>query len=203
MRKSANDEAAVRGVLEGAANGNAIVRVKRRGMPPWPRDCFVVGVSPHLTLLQPVADRLDLDGYAVVRTPDVSEATPSPKAKLLDAAFRLKGVRYEPADHIDLSSMRAAIGTIANSYGVLVVRRERTSRAECEVGQVAELRAQTYRLRWLTPMAEVEEDERWFRFADVTMLQFDGEYEKTLAALAGLKPAVRRRPRGSAVRARK
>jgi hypothetical protein len=191
MRKSASDRArAIRSVLESAAEGAALVRVQRRGMPRWPRDCFVVAVSSRLALLQPVADRLDLDGYALVRLQDVTEAAPSPKAQLLHAAFLMKEVAYEPPARIDLTSMRTAVQAISESYGVIVARRERASRSECEIGQIAQLRARTYQLRWLTPTAEFEADERWFRLAEVTMIQFDGEYENTLAALAGVVPPV-------------
>ena len=47
---------------------------------------------------------------------------------------------------------------------------------------------ETYALRWLTPTAEWADDERIYRYEDVTRITFGSEYDTTLATLAGLAP---------------
>jgi hypothetical protein len=41
-------------------------------------------------------------------------------------------------------------------------------------------------MRWITPGAEWEADDRVFRLSDITRVQFGGAYERTLADVAGL-----------------
>jgi hypothetical protein len=47
----------------------------------------------------------------------------------------------------------------------------------------------TYVLRSLSPDAEWENDDRPFRYQDITMIEFGGEYERTLLMVANARAA--------------
>jgi hypothetical protein len=55
---------------------------------------------------------------------------------------------------------------------------------ECEMGRVRIATEDTYVLEWLDPDARWDIDDRPFKYADVTRIDFDGEYERTLLRVA-------------------
>jgi hypothetical protein len=70
------------------------------------------------------------------------------------------------------------------AFGVLVIDREKVQPGEVEVGTIRMTSEDTYVLRWLNTNAEWDNDDRPFRYRDVTKLEFGAEYEQTLLAIA-------------------
>jgi hypothetical protein len=146
---------------------------------------FLVGGSAELLVIHQVSDRYSLDGYRVFRRSDLTEIHERfPKRELIELALRLKGHGPTVPEALDLSSMRRAMESAQALHAVLVINRERVHPEEVEVGTVRMTTEETYVLRWMTPEAEWENDDRPFRYRDVTMLEFAGEYESTLALVA-------------------
>jgi hypothetical protein len=52
---------------------------------------------------------------------------------------------------------------------------------------------ETYALRWLSTNAEWDNDDRLFRYRDVTRLEFGAAYEQTLLAVARSREGRARR----------
>ena len=80
--------------------------------------------------------------------------------------------------------MRRLMESAQNLFGVLVIARERVEPDEVEIGTIRMTSEDTYVLRWLTANAEWENENRFFRYRDVTKLEFGTEYEQTLLAVA-------------------
>jgi hypothetical protein len=146
---------------------------------------FVVGSSDHLVALHLVNDAYALDGYLVVRQADITTQEESfAKRPLVEDALRLKGQAPRDPGPLDLSGVRALMESAQRLYPALVINRERIHPGECEVGTVRMASEDSYVLRWLNAAAAWENDDRPFLFRDVTMVQFGGEYEQTLALVA-------------------
>ncbi len=144
-------------------------------------------VGPEWVLLQPIRDRLDLDGYDVVRIRDISEVLASPKADFLHRVLRAKHLSPK-RPKIEGTDLVALLRSICASYGVVVIERERLHPDSVDIGAICESTRKDFRVIWLSPTAMWEHDERRYAFRDVTHLGFGGEYEMTLVRMAGRPP---------------
>ena len=80
--------------------------------------------------------------------------------------------------------MRRLMESAQGTFGVLVVEREAVNPGSVEVGTIRLNSDETYFLRWLDANARWQNDDRPFRYRDVTRLEFGSEYEQTLLAVA-------------------
>jgi len=150
---------------------------------PW--QGFLVAESESLVVLHRISDRFDLDGYcAFLRKDIVSIAKSFEKCDLIQRALRLN--RQDPAapKRIDCTSVRSLMESAQAEFGVLVIEREKVQSDEVQVGTIRMTSEDTYVLRSLSVNAEWENDDRPFRYRDVTKLEFGAGYEQTLLAVA-------------------
>lgn len=149
---------------------------------------YVIGRSDELLLLQKMSDRIDLDGYEILRMRDVSgiEST-FDNSGFYRRALGLKQKKPDQLNEIDLSSLSRAIETISERYPLIVIGRERAAPGEVSIGRLKALRKLGFSLQWMTPNAELLSDAEFYRYSSVTRLEFGGEYEQTLALVAGLR----------------
>ena len=146
---------------------------------------FLVAESESLVVIHRVSDRYDLDGYCAFRREDIESMVESfEKLDLLQRALRLKEEEPVVPVRIDATSMRSLMESAQAAFGVLVIDREKVQPDEVEVGTIRMTSEDTYVLRWLSTNAEWDNDDRPFRYHDVTKLEFGTEYEQTLLAVA-------------------
>ncbi|MES3025449.1 MAG: hypothetical protein V4857_28055 [Pseudomonadota bacterium] len=158
-----------------------LVAITREEFDDSPWYGIVVQESALYIVIQHVSDRFDLDGYHVLRRADITTIEDTfDRKSLIETALRLKGLAPGTPAALELSSMRGLLESVQEQYGVLVLTREALEPDDVEIGTIRMTSEQTYVLRWLTPDAEWDNDDRPFRYEDITMVQFDGEYEKTL-----------------------
>jgi len=160
---------------------------------------FVVAESPALVAIHHVSERFDFDGYRVFPRDTITRMTRRFDARaLIVTALRLKRLAPAAPRALDLTSVRALVASIDAAYPLVVIHRERISPDECEIGRLRLHTDETYVLDWMTPQATWELDQRRFRFADVTRVDFDSGYENTLAMVAAARgqalPPRRARP---------
>ena len=149
---------------------------------------YVVAESPELLAIHTVSDRYDLDGYRVFRQGDITERKESfNRRELIETALRLKGLAPHAPSTFELFGMRELIESVQGTYGAVIINQEALRSHEVEVGAVRMATRETYVLRGLTPNAEWENDDRPFRYRDITMLEFGGEYEETLVMVANAR----------------
>jgi hypothetical protein len=160
-----------------------LVLAFRNGLDPLTG--YLVDESELFVVLHHVSDRYDLDGYNVLPRRDIQKLeTEFDKQDLIERALRLKGLSPKPPKPLDLTSFRGLLESVQQAYPLLVIYCERVHEDECEVGRIRLTTDDTYVLDSITPNAEWELDDRPFKYGDITMLQFDGDYENTLAMVA-------------------
>jgi len=159
---------------------------------PW--HGFIVAESESLVVLHRVSDRFDLDGYCAFRREDIGSISKSfEKLDLLQRAIELKQQEPVVPAHIDATSMRSLMESAQAAFGVLVIDREKIRPDEVEVGVIRMASEETYALRWLSTNAAWDNDDRLFRYRDVTRLEFGAAYEQTLLAVARSREGRARR----------
>ena len=147
----------------------------------------VLAASENLLLLQRLTDRIDFDGYEVLRIADISDFDLEFDHKdFYKTALKLKSLAPSEPPEILLSDMRHLLSSIDENFPLLVIEREERAPDECEIGRIKLLTDTKYALRWLSPDAEWEDNQRTYAVQDITRVTFDGEYENTLALVAGI-----------------
>ncbi len=146
---------------------------------------FVVAENEQFVVVHQVSDRFDLDGYRALRKEDIEGIdTDFERRDVVERALAIKQLEPVVPAGLDLSSMRRLMESAQAASGILVIARERVHDDEVEVGTIRMTSDDTYVLRWMTISAEWDNDDRPFRYRDVTYLEFGTEYEQTLLAVA-------------------
>ena len=152
---------------------------------PW--NGYVHGSSSELVLVQPLSDRLDLDGYCILRIADISDfALEYPRQEFHARALVAKRIAAAPPAPIDLSSIHSALRSIEACYPLFVVHRELEDPEVCEVGRLKFASSESYALRTMSPEATWVDDPKYYSFSSITRVDFASEYESTLALVAGV-----------------
>jgi hypothetical protein len=147
---------------------------------------YVVGEGEDFLAIQCVSDRYDLDGYRVFRSADIDDVDDDFERKdLVERAMEIKQLEPRRIPWLQLTSARELVLSILEVEPLVVIEREVVCPEECEIGRVRLDSDGTYSLLWMTTNAEWERDDRVFRYDDITQVSFGGEYETTLARLAG------------------
>lgn len=166
-----------------------LVRIARHRLEPGRlfSTGFVLARSETLVLLQILTDRIDLDGYEVLRTADITAATDRfPRQEFYARGLALKGIGPDREPPVEITDMPRAVASIGGRFPLVSISRERAHPDEIAVGRVCGVGKTGFALQWITPSAVLEERTSFQRFAGITRLQFGGEYERTLALVAGL-----------------
>lgn len=126
-----------REVLQAAQASGGIVRIHRTF--PEVAEGIVLLVADDLVLLHHLSNRIDLDGYDVLRMRDVTEVeTAFGQAEFFRRALELKGERAIVPAGIDISSMADAIATAAVRFPLVTLSRELEFADEVAIGRVRE-----------------------------------------------------------------
>lgn len=151
---------------------------------------YVVAENEDFVAIQSVSDRYDLDGYRVFRVADIDELDDDFDRKdLVVRAMEIKNLEPQALPWLRLSSIRELVLSIQEKEPLVVIEREIVCPDECEIGRVRLDSDATYSLLWMTTQAEWERNDRIFHYDDITQVSFGGEYERTLAQLAGPWPS--------------
>lgn len=142
---------------------------------------FLLSESQALLLLQYVSACCSLDGYRCIRKQDVVRVSDDfAKRDFVERALRCKDLHSsEPSINLN-DDLERLMCDIAMEYGLVSIHRELVCPDECEIGKIRVADSETYILDWITPNAEWSRDDRPFRFAEITRLDFDDEYGQTL-----------------------
>ncbi|WP_030722071.1 hypothetical protein [Streptomyces sp. NRRL S-237] len=174
--------------LSEAVSSGAPVRVHRSAIRGADRlDGFVVAASAAWTLIALCSD-VQLDGWAAVRTADVTKVGRRGGTDCLTVrALRRRGhwPARAPEPELALDRLADLAQGASRAFGLVSLHVERDAPNACWIGEVAAVRPKSLRLR------EVDTEARWraglskFPFEDVTRVGFGGRYERTLLEFAG------------------
>ena len=171
--------------LARAIERRSFVRIHRSDVVDFTIDGYVLAATDELVLLQPVRDRLDLDGYDVIRVADITKVArvAAAKAALYVDALALKGQAPRVPAEISIESMSALLRTASSAYPLIVTHREKAG-SGCEIGRNVQITDGRYALDEISVSGSFDRESRSFDIADITLVQFDGGYENTLATVA-------------------
>jgi hypothetical protein len=173
-----------------------LVRVSRDrlGNPDGYSCGHLLDFSTELVLFHVLSDRIDLDGCDVLRLEDITRLDLTfPRKWFYLRALELKRIAPKKPSGISLTNMRSLLQSIKENYPLVVIERERVGTGACEIGRVKGASAEVFTFQRISSEATWESKDRHYKYAEITRVGFGGEYEKTLALVAGLatRPGAR------------
>ncbi|OQX38185.1 MAG: hypothetical protein B0D91_04840 [Oceanospirillales bacterium LUC14_002_19_P2] len=166
---------------------NALVRVFREsieGEGAWSNG-FVIEQSQELLLLQLINDRISLDGYQLLRQSDITDIEqPMPHHGFIEKALELRQQHPVHPGIVNMSSMESALQSISQSSPLVTIHQESLEPDICWIGRVVSTSQGSLYLKCITPDARFEQDVDSYRIADVSRVDFGGDYEQILWRVA-------------------
>jgi hypothetical protein len=168
-----------------------LVRVRRTLPDADVVDGFVVGVGAEWLALAWLSDRIELDGWSLLRVADVRSVKIEPDEECFEIrALRARG-QWPPTDPgVPLDDTAAAVLAIGASWPLVAVHRELDRPDEAWVGAVRGVKGSTLTLLEVGVQADWGRKTRSYDLDDLTRLDFGGGYEQALALVAGEAPDV-------------
>lgn len=163
---------------------------------PWG---YIVSMGTKWVLLQVVDDGIYLDGYAAVRTRDITKVRRSKSGEFVKAALILKGQwpPMPPAVALDVSTTRGLLTSVASLVPLTTVFLERREADACYIGTQQTVQGRWCELTLVTPRATWLNGARRYRLRDLTRVDFAGGYENALWAVGRQDlPPARKPPTG-------
>ena len=157
---------------------------------PW--QGYLVARSEAVVVIHQVSERLDLNGYSAFNWNDIESMDEIfEERELLERSLQIKEQTPVVPAELNVSSMKALMDSAQKQFGILLIERELVSPEEVEVGIVRLATDDTYVLRWMSEFADWINDDRAFRYADITRVEFGEEYAQTLLAVARARDEAR------------
>jgi len=176
------------------------VRIKRSIAASEVITGYVVALGPHWLLLS-VSDGASPNGWVALRTKDVTTVEPADGAR-----FMRRGLEWQhswppavPTSSLSVSGgTRALLGSVAASFPVVTMYRERLSGGSCLVGRPGLFSAREVEWQELSPDAVWQRYVTVCRSSTVTRIDFGGQYELALAHVTELRALLSTRGAHSA-----
>jgi hypothetical protein len=157
------------------------VEFDRKATDPHNVIGFALDWSDDLTLVHVLnSDRMELNGYSVIRNPDVRRWRPLGASGFISRALNI-GPIYP--DGISVTNWRDLLESACQRFSLLTLHREMVNPRVCYVGRVISVTERIVTLK------KIDADARWgerkrYRLHDLTKVDFGGGYEEALAIVA-------------------
>lgn len=176
--------------LSAAIRSSSLVRVVRGRFED--KSTALIGVPVAIgkqwVLLARLDDAIRFDGFDALRIRDLTEVDRKfARRSFYVKALNAKRCRITRVPHLDLADARSTIATVQAAYPLVVIDREAGDAAGADVGRALKFSAGSVILRTVSPDARWHREHLRIDLADVTRIGFDGEYEHSLAMVAGIK----------------
>lgn len=192
----ANSAAWLKGLRQ-CSTRKRLVEIDRKPLSSCSTSGYVVGISDSFVIIHIVTDDFLLNGYAVYPISDIKRYRVVTKwNRIMNRALRARKLGPVLQPKLSLVNARSILESANRLFPLVTIFRERISRDKCWIGKVASATERTFQLSEIDPGARFDVTRR-YRFADITQINFGGEYERSLWLVnqAGSKQNRRRQTR--------
>lgn len=155
----------------------SLISLRRASIDANAIQCFVLGSSDQLVLLQYVYD-FNLDGLMVLRTSDISDVSRSKTDELQERLLAEEGLlsRVPFGQTVDLRSWRHAITDLSSIHPLLILERELLDEPDLSIGRILKVEAEEVTLKFFTGAANWLDEPDRLRYDDITSCQANTNY---------------------------
>jgi hypothetical protein len=144
-------------------------------------------VGERWVVIARMDDSIRLDGFDALRLSDVASIDLRfPRRSFYLRGLRQKRVTIPALPPLGLASVRQMLETAQRWFSLLTIDREGVNPGACEIGRILRFGNRTYTMKLMTPGADWDGKLEPYRYSDVTRVGLGGQYEETLASVAGL-----------------
>lgn len=138
-------------------------------------------------ILARIDDHIAPAGFDALRIEDLSEVRETFKGR----SFYIRGLRARRCSlpglpNLDLESTAGLLRSASRFFSLLVLSCEHLSPDTVDIGAVVGVTSRSSSVRLIRPNAQWVRGLSRYRGTDITRVGFGGDYEETLAAVAGL-----------------
>lgn len=176
--------------LDAAVSSRTLVRIVRNNHFEA-KGNHLIGVPLQLgsawVVIARMDDRINFDGFDALRPKDIDKVERQfPNRAFYISALRLKGARLPSLPRLRLDSSKQLLQSVEQWFPLLVIDREEDNPGAAEIGCIIRFTASTYRMKAINPSATWTKGNGSHNLAEITRVGFGGEYEESLAAVAGV-----------------
>jgi hypothetical protein len=146
---------------------------------------YVLDVGPRFFLLALVCDRVRFDGFECFRCSDVNHLQPDLYAPFVEAALRKRGERRQKKPRVSVESIEDVLLSAGRAFPLVTIHRERVNPDVCWIGRVQGIDRGRLALLEIRPDAKWEHSPEEYRVAEITRVNFGGDYENALHLVGG------------------
>ena len=165
--------------LHQALGSGVLVRVAARDWEDR-HDGYVVGLSDDWVLLHAIDETIGLGGYTALPLSAVGSAEPvSDALSFVPRSLRARGLVPVPEPRVRIGSLRGMLESVHPAYPVVTIHIDGIDPDVAYIGRVRQLNDDEFALEKVTPAGRWSEVD-WYRYEDVTRVDFGGGYEEAL-----------------------
>lgn len=151
---------------------------------------YVLDIGPRFFLLALVDAGIWFNGYSCFRVADVREPeVPEKHAAFTEAALKKRGERLPRKPSVNLASVEELLFSAQRKFPLVTIHREQNDPDVCHIGRALDVRKGRLSLLEIDPDAQWEQQPSEYRVAEITRIDFGGDYEGALDLVGGPCPA--------------
>jgi hypothetical protein len=178
--ETATDPESIATALEGALGSEVLVRLAARDWDAR-HDGYVVALSDDWVLLHAIDANINLNGYTALPLTSIGSAQAiSDAASFGPRSLRARGLLPVAEPRVRIDSLRDVLETVHPTYLLVTIHIEAIDPDVAYIGRVRQLSDEEFALEQVTPAGRWS-DVEWYRYEDVTRVDFGGGYEEALA----------------------
>ena len=151
-------------------------------------------VGPRFFLLGLVSDRIRFDGFECFRCGDVRNLTPDLYTAFVETALRKRREPRPKKPRVSVGSIDELLLSAGRAFPLVTIHREHVAPEACWIGRVQGIHRGRLSLLEIGPDAKWEASPQEYRLAEITRVNFGGDYESALHLVGG-DPVVELRGR--------
>jgi hypothetical protein len=142
-------------------------------------------VGPRFFLLALVSDRIRFDGAECFRCGDVRSLRPDPYTAFVETALRKSRELKPKKPRVSVGSIEELLLSAGYAFPLVTIHRERVDPDVCWIGRVQGVDRGRLSLLEIGPDATWEDSPQEYRVAEITRVNFGGDYENALHLVGG------------------
>ena len=146
---------------------------------------YVLDVGPRFFLLALVCDRVRFDGFECFRRSDVKNLQPDLYAPFVETALKKRGERRPKKPRVSVESIEDLLLSASRAFPLVTIHREQVDPNVCWIGRVQGVDRGRLSLLEIGPDATWEDSPEEYRVAEITRVNFGGDYEDALHLVGG------------------
>jgi hypothetical protein len=152
---------------------------------------YVLDVGPKFMLMAVFGDGFTLNGFLCCRIADIRRLKYASDSitSMHQTVLRKRGQEIPPRPPIDLTTVESILQSANQAFPLVAIHREKIKPGACHIGCVTKISEGKFWMREIDTDASWGEDELFrYKLSDVTLVEFNGDYERGLYEAGGPPP---------------